>query len=74
MFEEDFSGRVLPFDAAAAPHYARIVGARRRAGSPIDGFDALIAAITVAGGGAIAARDAAGFADCGLTVVDPWQD
>ncbi|MDP4025814.1 type II toxin-antitoxin system VapC family toxin [Methylobacterium sp. NEAU 140] len=73
MFAEDFAGRVLPFDAAAAPHYARIVSGRRSAGAPIDGFDALIAAITRMAGADIATRDAGGFADCGLTIIDPWQ-
>jgi toxin FitB len=29
IFEEDFDGRVLPFDTAAAPAYADIVAARR---------------------------------------------
>ncbi|WP_142586249.1 PIN domain-containing protein, partial [Methylobacterium symbioticum] len=44
MFAEDFAGRILPFDADAAAHYAEIVSTRRRAGQPIEGFDALIAA------------------------------
>ena len=40
MFTEDLA-RVLPFDAAAAARYAGIVTTRRRAGSPIEAFDAL---------------------------------
>jgi predicted nucleic acid-binding protein len=32
MFAEDFEGRVLPFDEAAADHYAEIVTGRRRGG------------------------------------------
>ena len=45
MFAEDFAGRILPFEARAAARYPDIVLARRRAGNPIEGFDALIAAI-----------------------------
>jgi predicted nucleic acid-binding protein len=34
MFAEDFAGRMLGFDAAAARAYATIAGGRRRAGRP----------------------------------------
>ena len=50
MFAEDFAGRILPFGAAAAARYPGIVLARRRAGNPIEGFDALIAATALAAG------------------------
>ncbi len=70
---EEFAGRVLPFDGTAAEHYARIVTARRAAGAPIEGFDALIAATAAAAGFAIATRDVRGFAGCGLDVINPWQ-
>ncbi|SFL94425.1 type II toxin-antitoxin system VapC family toxin [Methylobacterium pseudosasicola] len=73
IFSEDFAGRVLPFGDAAAEHYARIVTTRRAAGTPIEGFDALIAATTVAEGFRIATRDVGGFAGCGLEVIDPWH-
>ena len=72
MFAEEFSSRVLPSTAEAAPHYARIVAARRRAGTPIEGFDALIAATALVAGGSVATCDVDGFAGCGLTVIDPW--
>ena len=41
---KDLGGRILPFDAAAAARYSEIVVNRRRAGAPIEAFDALIAA------------------------------
>jgi hypothetical protein len=72
MFAEDFAGRILPFEAMAAPRYADIVLARRRAGNPIEGFDALIAATALAAGASVATRDTGGFSDCGFTVIDPW--
>ncbi len=73
IFSEDFAGRVLPFDGAAAEHYARIVTTRRAAGTPIEGFDALIAATVAAAGFAVATRDVGGFEGCGLAVINPWQ-
>ena len=73
MFAEDFAGRILPFDAGAAAHYPEIVVARRRAGNPIEKFDALIAATALAVGASIATRDTGGFAGCGLTLVNPWE-
>ena len=72
MFEEDFAGRILPFEAAAALRYPEIVLARRQAGKPIEKFDALIAATALAAGASIATRDAGGFEECGLNVVNPW--
>ena len=72
MFAEDFAGRILPFEAAAAARYGDIVVARRQAGNPVEGFDALIAATALGAGASVATRDTAGFAGCGLTLVDPW--
>lgn len=34
IFSDDFEGRVLPFDTAAAAAYAEMFAARRRAGRP----------------------------------------
>lgn len=73
IFVEDFAGRVLSFDSAAAVHYARIVLKRRECGEPIEGFDALIAATTASAGFGIATRDVEGFRHCGIDVVDPWH-
>ena len=73
MFADDFEGRVLPFDEAAAVHYAEIVAARRREGHPIEAFDAQIAATARVAGAGLATRDTGDFAGCGLTLVDPWE-
>jgi predicted nucleic acid-binding protein len=72
MFSQDFAGRVLPFDADAATRYAEIVAVRRRAGRPIEGFDAQIAAIAANCGAELATRDSQGFANCGVVLIDPW--
>jgi toxin FitB len=74
MFAEEFAGHILPFGAAAAARYPDVVLGRRRAGIPIEGFDALIAATALAAGAALATRDVGGFAGCGLTLIDPWKE
>jgi toxin FitB len=71
MFAEDFAGRVLSFDPAAAPAYAAIAGQRRLSGTPIQPVDAMIAAIARAHGAAIAARHR-DLEGCGVPVVNPW--
>jgi predicted nucleic acid-binding protein len=72
MFATDFAGRILPFEAGATARYPEIIVARRRAGQPIEGLDALIAAIALANGAGLATPDAGGFEGCGLTLIDPW--
>ena len=73
VFDQDFAGRVLPFGSDAAVAYAGIAVARRRAGRPISGFDAQIAAIASTHGADLATRNVADFDGCGLDVIDPWR-
>jgi toxin FitB len=63
---------VLPFDEAAAVHYAEIFAARRHEGHPIEAFDAQIAATALVAGAGLATRDG-DFAGCGLTLINPWE-
>ena len=74
VLDEWFSGRVLPFDAAAARVYADIACHRRAAGRPISQFDCQIAAIARSRGMSVATRDVDGFRGCGIDVNDPWSD
>ncbi|MDP2828250.1 MAG: type II toxin-antitoxin system VapC family toxin [Sulfuricellaceae bacterium] len=75
MFEEDFAGRCLPFDAIAAERFARLVAERRRIGRPITTQDAQIAAIALANDMPLATRNTSDFeAIGGLVLVDPWND
>ncbi len=71
--QEDFAGRILPFDSEAARVYAEIAAARRAAGRPISQSDCQIAAIARSRGAAVATRDSSGFEGCGITVIDPWS-
>lgn len=67
-----FADRVLAFDAAAAVHYADVAVARARAGTPISGFDAQIAAVCRRQKAALATRNINDFSRLGLDLVDPW--
>jgi predicted nucleic acid-binding protein len=73
MFEEDFRGRVLPFDSEAATIYASLASTRRQGGLPISFADAQIAAVTQSRGGRLATRNVRDFADCGIEIVNPWD-
>lgn len=72
VFTQTYAERVLPFDSAAAPEYARICAARRAAGRPIGQMDAQIAAIARARRARLATRDVTGFEGLGIEVVDPF--
>ncbi len=74
MLDEDFSGRVLPFDLEAAVVYADLVAMRERQGLPMDVADAQIAAICLAHGAALATRNTKHFEGLGLTLMNPWVD
>lgn len=73
MFDEDFSGRTLPFDSAVVPAYVDIVSTRRTVGRPISQFDAQIAAIARHHGARLATRNLTDFEGCGVLVVNPWK-
>ena len=72
MFDE-FAGRILPFDTDAASAYADLFAIRRKAGRPSMPMDLMIAAIARANGASMVTRDLGGFADCGLTLINPWE-
>ncbi|TDP62480.1 type II toxin-antitoxin system VapC family toxin [Roseateles toxinivorans] len=73
LFGEDFAGRILPFDGAAAALYAEVVAARRSAGRPISQFDAQIAAIALSQRATLATRNVSDFDGVGLTLSNPWE-
>jgi hypothetical protein len=73
MLTHSFSGRVLPFDSAAAIAFATISAGRRRAGRPISQMDAQIAAIAQANGAVLATRNIGDFQGCGVVLIDPWS-
>jgi predicted nucleic acid-binding protein len=68
-----FEEQILPFDAPATVHYATIACARERAGAPIDGLDAQIAAICRTHQATLATRNLKDFRGTGIDVIDPWS-
>lgn len=73
LLARGFGERILAFDAIAADLYGEIVAARQRVGRPIEALDAMIAAIVRSSAATIATRDVAGFEDCGVPVLNPWD-
>jgi len=72
MFSQDFDGRILPFDSSAAAAYAQLFAIRRQKGRPIATADLIVAATARSHDAAVVTRDAGGFEDCGVEVIDPW--
>lgn len=70
---EMFRGRIFPFDVSAATIYARLMAQRQSRGKSIGIIDCMIAAIALAQRADIATRDQYGFADLGLTVINPFD-
>lgn len=73
MLQEDFAGRLLPFDREAARAYAEIGVVRRAAGLPVHHADCQIAAIARSRNAGIATRNVKDFEGCGIAVINPWQ-
>jgi predicted nucleic acid-binding protein len=71
MFDE-FAGRVMAFDTAAADAYAELFAIRRQAGRPITMPDLMIASIARSQGASMVTRDTGGFEACGIAVINPW--
>ncbi|MDE0176210.1 MAG: type II toxin-antitoxin system VapC family toxin [Defluviicoccus sp.] len=72
VVREDFAGRVLPFDSAAARAYAAIAASRGSTGRPILEADCQIAAIARSRGMAVATRNVRDFSGTGIEVLNPW--
>ena len=70
--EVGFGERILPFDSAAARHYAEIASQRRREGRPIEEADCQIAAISRSRGAVLVTRNVRDFEATGVDIVNPW--
>ena len=71
--EEDFEGRVVSFDEAAAQSAARIAAERRRVGRTVEIRDVQIAGIAAARKATIATRNTRHFEGLGPELIDPWS-
>ena len=70
--DDDFEGRILPFERQAARAAALIAARRRQAGRSIEIRDAQIAGIAATRRATVATRNTRHFADVGIALVDPW--
>ena len=68
-----FANRVLSFDMACAKAYAELLAKSRAAGLAVETADALIAAIALANGFAVATRDTNPFEAAGVSFINPWE-
>lgn len=73
VFEDEFDGRILPFDQVAAGHYAALFAARREAGRPTGQADLMIAAVARAHGASLVTRNVSDFEGCGVPILNPWE-
>lgn len=73
ILQRDFAGRVLPFDAEAAVHYAMIASTPGMARNDGSLFDAMIASIAIRRGAPVATRNVKHFAPMKVAVINPWD-
>ena len=70
--DEDFQGRILPFDRDAAQEASSRAAERRAVGKPVDFRDIEIAGIVSARRATLATRNVRHFQDLRIELVDPW--
>ena len=70
--DEDFEGRVLPFDQNAADAAGAIAAQQRKHGQTVDVRDAQIAGIVATRKATLATRNLRHFEGLGLRLIDPW--
>lgn len=70
--EEEFEGRVLPLDTAAANAAGLIAARQRQAGRPTDVRDVQIAGIATSRKATLATRNVRHFAGLDIPLIDPW--
>lgn len=73
IFTVDMAGKLLHFDAEAADTFSTLAATRQSAGNPISQFDAMIAAIAICHGAALATRNTRDFEHCDIELINPWQ-
>ena len=74
ILQDDFNGRVLPYDVTASQFYASRVSAARERGITIGHADGQIGSIVAAQRAAkIATRDTGPFEAMRIEVINPWD-
>jgi predicted nucleic acid-binding protein len=73
LHEEEFAGRILPFDLDAALVYRAVAANVERSGWQKHARDMQNAAIALLHGMSIVTRNVRDYARCGVVVVNPWD-
>lgn len=71
---DDFRGRVLPLDEAAAAIAASLAVSRKRQGRPIEIRDTLIAGIVLSRRAELATHNVRHFSDLEVPIIDPFAE
>ncbi len=71
--QDAFRDRVLSFDEESSHCYGKLMSHRKKIGKPLSSLDGQIASISVAHQGKIATRNVNDFADCNLTIINPFS-
>lgn len=69
-----FSGRVFPFDEAAARAFGALAGATLKSGFNTSSMDLMIAAIALTNSAKLATRNTRDFEGCGIELINPWLE
>jgi hypothetical protein len=72
LLADKISGRVAPFDSAAAENASELMAFRHKKGQPADWRDTMIAGIVLATHATLATRNTAHFQDAKISVANPW--
>ncbi len=73
MFDQDFTGRLFPFSAVAASHYARQMAVLESRGRPVAMADGQIAAICQTHRATLATRNSKDFEGMNVVLLNPWE-
>lgn len=73
IFDEQFAGRVLPFDEGSAYAFAMIAARHRLSGRTISELDSEIAGIALSRNACLATRNVADFEGAGVELINPWD-
>lgn len=67
-----FADRILPFDAAVADRWGRLIAAMKRRGTAVSAIDPLIAATALHHNLSLVTRNEKNFAASGVSTANPW--
>jgi hypothetical protein len=73
LIDEDLGRRIAVFDRGAAEATADLMARRRKAGTPREMRDTMIAGIALSRSAELATRNVRDFADAGVEIINPWQ-